>query len=384
MRTKVIALVFMLLISLFLRTYRLNELAKFNYDEARDAIIERQILQGNLTLLGPETKVGGTTIYFGPLPFYLMAGALKISNFDPLGPYYWTAILGALSVLLVYLLSKSLIATAFIAVFPIAVIFSRWAWNPNTIPLFAAAFLFSVVKKRFFFTGLFLGLVFQLHFTSIALFFVMMAFIAKMGQIKNPKIWLNILVGFALGIAPMIAFDLRHDFLYFRNAASLLDADRSYRSLNWHYFLWALPILAYWLRTWPKRISAGIVGLSLIVTLYYLLTAQPVPQRHPQTIKQISTIIAQDQRNTSLNFNVSSFVDPDARATAYRYFLDVERVYPLGIGEYGVSDHLYVVTFERPEKVLYNQTYEISSFAPKRVSKTWHYKNINIYRLERN
>ena len=91
-----------------------------------------------------------------------------------------------------------------------------------------------------------------------------------------------------------------------------------------------------------------------------------------------------DSWKSDLNFNVASFVDPDARATAYRYFLDLEGVSPLGVGQYGVSDHLYVISFDDSQKVLYNQTYEISSFAPKRVSKTWRYQGENIYRLERN
>ena len=62
-----------------------------------------------------------------------MAPALAFSNFDPLGPYFLTAFIGGLTaVLLAKYFSPA--AGLFYAVFPIAVIYNRWAWNPNTIP----------------------------------------------------------------------------------------------------------------------------------------------------------------------------------------------------------------------------------------------------------
>lgn len=382
---KKIFLFLIIIISIFLRFFRVEELAKFNYDEARDSIIERKmIIDKKITLLGPETKIGDRTIYFGPLHYYLMVPALKIAGYNPLGPYLWTATLGIITTIFIYILTRNLFSTAFYAVFPIAVIFNRWAWNPNTIPLFAAICLFFLVRKKYFFSGIFLGLTIQLHITAAALFFGFIYFLSIQKQISNGKIWTKILLGTTIGLLPLIAFDLRHDFLYLRSFLALVGADSSYRGLNWHYFLWFLPFVAFWLPKLPKAFVLMTISFSFIISLYYILILKPTPAMHPDTIKEISKIIAYDQKKSNLNFNVASFVDPDARATVYRYFLDLEGVSPMGVGQYGVSDHLYVISFDDSQKVLYNQTYEISSFAPKRVSKTWHYQGENVYRLERN
>lgn len=377
-------LILILSLALFLRISRIEELAKFNYDEARDAIIERQILKGDLTLLGPETKIGDKIIYFGPLHYYLMAPALLIAGFNPVGTYIWTAILGVLTTYLIFKLTKNFLSTAFYAVFPLAVIFNRWAWNPNTIPLFSTLFLISLFKKQYFLAGVFLGLTFQLHFTTLALIFPLAVFLYHQKKLTKPSDWFKIFIGFVLGISPIILFELRHNFLYLQSVLSLINVDQTYRSLNWHYFLWVLPILALLVVKLPKTFSRLIVSASFSVTLIYILTQHPNVAMNPSTIERLAKIIAADQKRSLLNFNVASFVDPDTRATAYRYFLDLEGVSPLGIGEYSVADHLYVLTFDPPSSVLYNQTYEVVSFRPKRVSKTWKFQDINIYRLERN
>ena len=380
---KKIFLFLIIVISVFFRFFRVAELAKFNYDEARDSIIERKmIIDKKITLLGPETKIGNKTIYFGPLHYYLMTPALGIINFNPLGPYFWTAALGVATTFFIYLLTRSLFSSAFYAVFPVAVIFNRWAWNPNTIPLFATLFLLFLFKRKFILSGLMFGLVIQLHFTAAGLALVILYKLVT--KKLNLHSLIKLLFGLSIGLAPMIIFDLRHDFLYIKSTLSLLNPDLSYRGLNWHYFLWLIPIFAYWLKSWPRALAGAVIGIFFCTSLYWLIIQKPNPVMHPDTIKEISKIISKDQKKSDLNFNVASFVDPDARATAYRYFLDLEGVSPLGVGQYGVSDHLYVISFDDSQKVLYNQTYEISSFAPKRVSKTWRYQGENIYRLERN
>lgn len=370
---KKLTIIIILLVALFLRTYRFRELSSFSFDEARDDLLEREmILQKKLTLLGPETRIGDKIIYFGPLHYYLMAPALAASHFDPVGPAFLTIALGVLTTVLIYFLTKSYLSTLFYAVFPLAVIYNRWAWNPNTIPFFCSMSLLFFFKKRYFLSGFFLGLAVQLHPVSWLLLFFFR------------QHWRPVILGIFLGISPIILFDLRHNFLYLRGYLGLFSADFSYRGFNWHYFLWTLPLLAYWLKSWPQKITLVIIFLSAAFTLGYLLTRPKVTTTNPQTIKEIATIIAADQKKTHLNFNIASFVDPDTRATAYRYFLALEAAVPLGVGEYSVADHLYVITFEDQARVLYNQTYEVFAFKPRRISRTWKIADENIYRLERN
>lgn len=337
------------------------------------------LVSHKLTLLGPETKIGRQTIYFGPLHYYLMAPALQISHFNPLGPYLLTAVLGVVTCIQIYLTSKSLYSLAFYAVFPIAVIFNRWAWNPNTIPLFATLFLLFFIRKKYFLTGLMLGLIIQLHFTAGGLALVILYKLVT--KKLNLHSLIKLLFGLSIGLAPMIIFDLRHDFLYLRSTLSLLNPDLSYRGFNWHYFLWIIPIFAYWLRSWSRALAGAVIGISFCASLYWLIIQKPNSAMHPDTIKEISKIISSDQKQSKLNFNVASFVDPDTRATAYRYFLDLEGIHPLSVEQYSVADHLYIITFDSAAGVLKNKTYEISSFKPSKAILIGNVGAEKIYKL---
>lgn len=370
-------------VALFFRTYRLSELASINYDESRDFIAERQIiLQKKLTLIGPETTVGGKTFYFGTLHYYLMAPALLIARYNPLGPIYWTAILGVLTAVTIYFISRNLFSGLFYAVFPLAIIYNRGAWNPNTIPLFVALAILFLSRRKYILCGLFLGLAVQLHFTAGLAFLLLLpfAFINKGGL----KTAIKLTFGLVLGISPLIFFDLRHNFLNFKSIFGAFQMTASSgRGLYWHYLLWSLPILSIAVSRIPKKVAIILILLSAGISLFWIVREKPITTQNPVTIEKISRIISDDQKNSNLNFNVASLVDPDARATSYRYFLGLQGVSPLGIGEYSVADHIYVVTFDDPKKVLYNKIYEVYAFAPKRVSKIWQVSGENIYRLER-
>lgn len=374
----ILALIFSL--ALFLRTFHLAELSHFNYDEARDAIAEKSILEGHFTMLGPEVPFGNKEMYFGPLHYYLMAPALKLFNFDPLGTYFWTAFLGAATTVIIYFATKSRLAAVFYAVFPLAVIYNRWAWNPNTIPFFGALCLLALVKKKYFFFGLFLGFAFQLHILAVFLGGALLLFLSRKSIIFS-------LAGFLVGISPMIIFDLRHGGFYFQHLLDIFNSGQavfSHRGIEPHYFLWSIPLMALLISKIPKFWAVFIIAVSLSVTVYWLLSQKAETIKTPFSQRQIAQIIAGEEKGSNLNFNVAAFIAGEARATPLRYFLSLEKVNPLGIAEYSVADHLYVVTFEDKQNVLYNQTYEIASFVPTRVSQNWQISGANLYRLEKN
>lgn len=380
----IVALILILLLAAAFRLYRLNEAAQFRHDEARDMLAERQmIVDKRLTMLGPDSRIGDKTIYFGPLHYYLMTPALVVSRFDPMGPYFWTAILGVATTLIIFLMTRSLAAAAFFAVFPVAVIYNRSAWNPNTIPFFTALSFWAFLRKRYFWAGLFWGLAIQLHITVLAFGAVALIFLV-IDRESIIRGLLFLVSGLVIGLSPMIIFDLRHEGFYLTAYKTLTDAEFAYRGFNWHYFLWFLPVAAWLVSKLNRRVAAGIVGISLVASAYWLGNLHVVDEVHPDRIKQISAIISADhQSRRDRLFNVASFVDPVARATAYRYFLSLGNTIPLEVDQYPVADDLYVVTFETGDKVLYNKTYEVASFQPKTVAQTWVIGNEYLYRLER-
>lgn len=384
MNKKIFLLSICLLLAFFLRFYRVSETTIFSFDEARDVINARQIILGKLTLLGPETKLGNKLIYFGPFNYYLIAPSLLALNFDPVGPQLFTILLGTATTLAIYLFEKNLWSSFFYAVFPVAVFYNRWAWYPNTIPFFAALFYLGIFSQRFFWAGLAAGLAIEQHISASALVAVTTIYFFLKRKDLKPGTLAYLGAGLFLGLLPMIIFDLRHNFLYFQSYLGAIFASNVNRGFNFHYFLWLIPHLAIWFAKFPKKIKIALLFASAYVSFSWISSLPKTFATNPKTIKTISQIIVLDQMTTpDLTFNVASFVDPDARASGYRYFLELFGVSPLSVEKFDVADHLYVITFDDPVKVLYNSTYEIASFKPKRISRTWKVGDENIYRLER-
>lgn len=231
-KTEVALLIVILLISAFFRLYKISDYMTFLGDEGRDAIVAKEILEGNLTLLGPRASAGD--FFLGPAYYYLIAPFLLLTGYDPVGPAIMVAIFGVATVFLVYLVSlkffnrkAAIIASSLYAVSPLVVAYSRSSWNPNLMPFFSLLLLFTVfyaVKKEamkyFFFTGLILGIAMQLHYLTVFLGVIIFMFISGGFFIKNRKnlilryvkSYLLILTGFLIGLSPFLLFEIRHGF----------------------------------------------------------------------------------------------------------------------------------------------------------------------------
>ncbi|MGD9129756.1 MAG: glycosyltransferase family 39 protein [Candidatus Woesebacteria bacterium] len=177
-------LILIIILGSFLRFYNLNKKMRFIWDEGRDMLaIRRMIVEKNLTLFGPFNEIDGRIDFFGVFHYYLMAPALYLSAFDPIGPTAFTAFLGVISIILVYLLIKTwtkrenlaLTTSLIYAVNPLVIKYVQWSWNPNTTPFFALLYFLALSKLKesqkinwSALAGLFLGLMFQLHYFTLA------------------------------------------------------------------------------------------------------------------------------------------------------------------------------------------------------------------------
>lgn len=128
---------------------------EFLGDQGRDVYIIRDLFRhGNLFFIGPQTSIGN--MYLGPWFYYLIAPSLLISNFNPVGPAVFIALINLGTIYLIYLIaqkwfSKSIGLTAafLFAISPVVIKYSNFIWNPNIMPFFALLFIY------FFFEGLF-------------------------------------------------------------------------------------------------------------------------------------------------------------------------------------------------------------------------------------
>lgn len=147
MDKKIIVFLFIIFIFAFLlRVYYLPRLALiFEYDQARDAFVVREIISGDLKILGPPSSTPG--LFHGVFYYYFLAPAYLLGKGNPIVASYWVAFFNAMGIFilfaLVYLLVKKR-TTALLASFLFAVSFeasqyATWLSNPTlgvwTVPL---------------------------------------------------------------------------------------------------------------------------------------------------------------------------------------------------------------------------------------------------------
>lgn len=137
--------------TLFGAAYRLFNLPnslQFLADQGRDAIIAHGILHGDFTLVGPSTSVG--EMYLGPIYYYFMAPFLWLASGSPLGPAYAVAIIGVITVPLLFMVGRRLVgptaatlATLLYAFAPYVNLYTRFSWNPNPAPIVTLGMLYA-------------------------------------------------------------------------------------------------------------------------------------------------------------------------------------------------------------------------------------------------
>lgn len=378
--------VFFLIIGLacLLRFYQLGPTASFGYDSARDMInLREMILSHKMTLIGPETTIGDKTIFFGPLHYYINAPALLISGFNPLATYYWTAILSLFAVIIIAIFTKNPIATLFVAVFPWLISSSQAAWNPNLVPLFAVLGIGLFKKRQYFWSGLACGLAIQLHYMA-SLMPLLLALLLLFRWRSEGSSFLKLFLGIVIGVSPLIIFDLRHQFFLAKTITSIGQADVASRTLGWYYFLWVPVAAAFVIHRLPKLLTLVLIILSLTATFMTLSEKQPDPQLGFAHVKKVANQVLNWEKTASGNYNIASLSDPDARATAYRYYLIAGGKPPLSFREYSVSDHVYAVVPRgiTDQTILAANTYEVAIFKPLKVTQRKTIGSTDLVRLD--
>ncbi len=236
-RSEVIVLSLIILFSLFIRLYRIDEYLTFLGDEGRDVRVVRDLLHGNLVFIGPQTSVGN--MYLGPLYYYLIAPALLFSHLNPVGPAIFNALLGTLTVGVTWWVGRTwfnpvagIIGAILMAISPVAIIYSRSSWNPNPMPFFALLSVWGISQvwqkqhfKYLFLTSVSFALALQMHYLGLLLLPVLALFWfltwkSLSNSIKSRRLFVSITIWsaviFFLLMSPLVLFDLKHQGMNFK------------------------------------------------------------------------------------------------------------------------------------------------------------------------
>jgi 4-amino-4-deoxy-L-arabinose transferase-like glycosyltransferase len=205
-------------------------------DEGRDAIIVRRFLTDfDLIAIGPGTSIGN--MYLGPVYYYLMAPALLLANFSPIGPAVQIALLGVATIFFVWYVARewfgkyaAFVASFIYAIAPKVIYYSRSSWNPNIMPFFALLTIWSLWKlwrqKKhawLIVTGISVSFMLQSHYLGLVILpvvfvFWFLSFLSfkkekKLKPFFKSSIIASIIV--FLFLSPLVVFDAKHGWRNF-------------------------------------------------------------------------------------------------------------------------------------------------------------------------
>lgn len=248
-RFEIIFIVCLILITAFLRLYRIDEYMTFLGDEGRDALVVKKILvYGDYPLLGAPTSVGN--MYNGPLYYYMMAAAMAVWWMNPVAAAAMVALVGTAAVGLVYYLARSwfgkvaaIISATLYSLSPVNIIYSRSSWNPNPAPFFALLGIIGLYKSRttknylwLILTGGALAFAVQMHLLALILIpiYGTVWLYELFDRIKNKREGKNFWTGLILAIvmflvlmSPLAIFDVKYNYANSRAFSTFFFGDRA-------------------------------------------------------------------------------------------------------------------------------------------------------------
>lgn len=286
-------LFFILFVGAFAGLYKIDQYMTFLGDEGRDVIVVRRLLvYGDPILVGPGTSIGN--MYLGPLYYYMMAPALLLAGFSPIGPAIQIAVLGIFTIFFVWYVGREwfgklagVVSASLYAIAPTVIIFSRSSWNPNIMPFFALTSIYSIwevwqKKYRWLIVlGISYAFVLQSHYLGLLLaptlgIFWLLTFLRE--KEERRKLFRNSLIGLILFLflmSPLVIFDARHGWRNFSAMEKFLTERQSTVSFRpWN----ALPQVPALFDNINTRLLAGrnetvgvVISVAIVISLVWLL-----------------------------------------------------------------------------------------------------------------
>ncbi len=157
----------------------------FAFDQARDAFVVKEILAGNLKILGPSVS-GTPGLYHGVLYYYILAAGYFIGRGNPVGAAYFMGFINAATVVLVY-------------------VFAYLLTKKHTTAIIASLiFAFSFEASQY---------ATWLSNPTMAIWFVPFIYIGLYLWLKSKSVWGPLITGFGLGFSIQSNFALGYHII---------------------------------------------------------------------------------------------------------------------------------------------------------------------------
>lgn len=232
-------IVLIVLIGLFLRSYKPLELFMYSHDQDLLSWFVKDIVTNhNLRLIGQETSVHG--VFIGPLWYYLAIPFYLLSGMNPIGGLLLAILVGVATVASIYfvftsvsrrsvgLLGALLYAVSFYSVLTDrevvpttpTILWSVWAFFAVHL------FLTKKYKQGFLLTGVLTGLIWHINMGLVLIIPIigiayLVSFFNEKNKVKHFALqWKNIALAvlfIGMILSPYLLFEVRHNFVQTRS-----------------------------------------------------------------------------------------------------------------------------------------------------------------------
>ncbi|MCA9364845.1 MAG: glycosyltransferase family 39 protein [Candidatus Moranbacteria bacterium] len=149
-----LAFAVVLIVGIFLRSYEFSDWMHYQLDQARDVLIvdvAHEYGPGELPLQGP--RAAGSFLRLGPAHYYLSYLGSLFFGVSPAGASAYVLVFSVLAIPLFYFFARrffsswlSLGLTALFSCSLFLVSYSRFLWNPNTLPFFVLLYFYGLLR----------------------------------------------------------------------------------------------------------------------------------------------------------------------------------------------------------------------------------------------
>lgn len=363
------------------------------------------------TLIGPESSlktINGLSFFHGPWIYYFLLPLLLLLDWNPLAGSYFFIFINLLALIILFFTIKkqfgqlsALLSSLLFTISPPIIYYSQFLWNPNFLPLVSSLIIFISVKilgqptksTLFFFLGFILGFGLSNHYQT----FILVVIIFLWMVFNNQKFvnFLFTISGIIIGTLPLVIFEFKHNFYNFRIIFFIIKQGLINSNPiipHFYYFLFLTPFLCLFFGIFLAKIFNYNLFLGIIIVILISIYSFNHIFKKPASgftmpqgwnylgQKKITEIILKENKS---NYNIANLLWGDTRDYPLRYLLTIAKNPPLNIDQYPQSKYLFVTAREQ-QKVVNNPVWEINSFCPCKISKSWPIQNnINLYLLEK-
>jgi hypothetical protein len=409
-------LAFIIGLFILLRSVYFTDHLNFSADQAEQSADVLQYYRDHkVPLIGNpinSTVYEGHYMYQGPGYYYMLFPFLLLTNFDPINSSYLFMLFCALMVIPLYFGMKMLVnaraATIMVLIYALApyyLNYTRFHWNPNyqlaLLPLLIL--LMGLYKKNkspwiFFLMSALLGFLFQFHYQFILIILGVGIYYFVIKRV-SPKLLLHFFGGLIIGVAPLLVFELRHEFYNINTLILLLTnydkvtkagsitTPHYYISLS---FIAIVCLLGLLQNRIPKKrqflilsavLAAGLFTWSAVLNFQKPQTAfwSYAPNWKYENTAKVYEIIKESKLE---NYNVADLSYYNTKASTVKYLMKRDNV-NIQYEEYYTNKYLFVIKASNTE-LFDTMSYEVAFFKPSKLLNTWELnEHYNLYLLER-